>query len=168
VPDLKRAWVLLVAVLTGCATVSSYQTQCEQRTTTFPDMAQCLKAAVGQPRGQGTKLYLLVAEQLSQRVQRHEISDADARVELQRTYMRVYRDGGDDSTGGRLLRAFAAGMEGAARSRAESNAAMQQRDTRPSSTDCQRVGNSIYCTTYGDGAPQMTQCRVVGNNLYCD
>lgn len=163
----KAVALILLVGLTGCATVASRQVSCEQRTTTFPDIAQCLKAAVGQPRIPETKLYLLTAEQLSEKVQRHEMSDTDARVELQRTYMRAYRDGGDDSTGKILLRAFAAGMQGAARARAESNAAMQ-RDAQPSSTDCQRVGNNIYCTTYGDGAPQMTQCQVVGNNLFCN
>lgn len=164
----KRACTLLIfTVLTGCATVSSRQTDCEQQHAEFPEVVRCLKTALGQPRSEETKLYLLTAEQLSEKVQRQEISDADARLELRRTYVRVYSGGGDQSLGVKLFRVFAAGMQGAAQSRAESNAALQQEDTQPTSTQCQRVGDNIYCTTYGQGAPQMTQCQVVGNNMYC-
>lgn len=168
-PGPKGAWMFAAIMLTGCATVSSHQTQCEQQHPEFPAAVRCLKTAIGQPRNEETKLYLLTAEHLSERVQRHELSDAEARLELQKTYVRVYGAGGDESFGMILLRAFGAGMQGAAQSRAESNAALQQQDTQPSSaiTQCRRVGSGVQCTTFGPEGTQTTHCRMVGSSLYC-
>lgn len=102
---VKRTAILLVACLAyGCATVGSYQTECEKRHRAFPDVVVCLKAAVAEdPRwwmssNASVKLYLLKAEQLSERVQRGEMSDLDARVAVQALYVDLQRGrevGGD-------------------------------------------------------------------------
>ena len=79
----------------GCATVRSYQAQCEKQHAAFPDVVTCLKTAVASdpnPRfmsSEERKLYLLKAEQLSQQVQKGEISDLDARVALQQLYVNL-------------------------------------------------------------------------------
>lgn len=76
----------------GCATVGSYQAQCEKQHAAFPDVVTCLKTAVASdpnPRfmSEERKLYLLKAEQLSLQVQKGQISDLDARVALQQLYV---------------------------------------------------------------------------------
>jgi len=72
------------------------------------------------------KLYLLKAEQLSEKVQKGEISDLDARVELQTLFVN--------------LRNQEAGRSAAA---AGAAAAM-----RPKTTNCYPVGNTVQCNTY--------------------
>ena len=111
---MKRLIIALAVSLGGCATVThvgvgELQTECEFKTKTFPEMANCLKLSIEtHPRCRGlldttkvssktcfrygpndssVKLYLLKAEQLSQGVQKKEISDLDARVELQKLYV---------------------------------------------------------------------------------
>ena len=100
--------------LGGCATVvgvGDLQTECESKTKTFPEMANCLKLSIEthprcrnlldtatvssktcfkhSPSDSSVKLYLLKADQLSQGVQKKEISDLDARVELQKLYVEI-------------------------------------------------------------------------------
>lgn len=109
---MKRLIIALAVSLGGCATVVGVgylQTECESKTKTFPEMANCLKLSIethprcgrlpatatptsktcfnSSPNDSSVKLYLLKAEQLSQGVQKKEISDLDARVELQKLYV---------------------------------------------------------------------------------
>ena len=80
-------------LLAGCARVGTTQTGCEQSTQTFPEIASCLKVAVDRtftPRPQydpALSLYLVKIEQLTERVRIDQISDFDARAELQRNYV---------------------------------------------------------------------------------
>lgn len=90
-----RMSVLAVAccVLAGCARLGTTQTGCEQSTQTFPEMASCLKVVVDRtftPRPQydpALSLYFAKVVQLTERVRIDQISDFDARVELQRNYV---------------------------------------------------------------------------------
>lgn len=136
----------LVICLSGCATtnVTNMQTECEAKTKTFPEMAACLKDTVAASHcsiedrltlrkkclktkldENDIKLYLLKAEQLSLRVQKHEISDLDARVELQKLFVEL----GNQAD----LRGAAAAAAGAAN---------RQRTTR-----CHDNGYGVTCTT---------------------
>jgi hypothetical protein len=80
-------------LLAGCARVGTTQTGCEQSTQTFPEMVGCLKVVVDQtytPRPQydpALSLYLVKIEQLTERVRIDQISEFDARAELQRNYV---------------------------------------------------------------------------------
>lgn len=90
-----RMSVVAVAccVLAGCARVGTTRTGCEQSTQTFPDMASCLKVVVDRtftPRPQynpALSLYFAKVEQLTERVRIDQISEFDARAELQRNYV---------------------------------------------------------------------------------
>jgi hypothetical protein len=116
---MRRILLLIFAAsLAGCAAGKSYQRECEEQTTTFPAMVQCLKTALDadrRPYSEETKLYLMKAEQLSQKVQRQEMSDADARVALQelRVQLKVNRAA-----------------------------------TAPTRTRCRRVQDVLYCNTH--------------------
>lgn len=78
-------------MLSGCATVGSYQQECEIQHKAFSDMVNCLNSSVySDSRLAGSafvKLYVLKAEQLSKKVSNGEMSEIDARVELQQTYV---------------------------------------------------------------------------------
>ena len=80
-------------LLAGCARVGTTQTGCEQSTQTFPEMAGCLKTVVDRaftPRPQynpALSLYFAKIEQLTELVRIDQISDFDARAELQRNYV---------------------------------------------------------------------------------
>ena len=109
---MKRLIIVLAMSLGGCATVvgvGDLQTECESKTKTFPEMANCLRLSIEtfpqchsqidrakvssktcfdlSPNDSFVKLYLLKSDQLSQGVQKKEISDIDARVELQKLYV---------------------------------------------------------------------------------
>lgn len=77
----------------GCATVGSYQAECEQKNTEFKNIVQCLKIStssdsrmINNPK---IKLYLLKADQLNQKIENKEISEIDAKLELQEYYLKL-------------------------------------------------------------------------------
>lgn len=118
----------VVGLLVGCATVGTYQTQCESRHAAFPEMVLCLKDALASDRRNPmsdakVKLYVLKADQLSQMVLKGEINDLDARVALQELYVRLGRDEDVDIN----------------------NILANMPKTR--TTDCTALGNSIRCRT---------------------
>lgn len=120
--------ILATVLLGACATVGQLQADCESKSGTFPEMATCLRTAVaasdrpGMQSNPEVKLYLLKADQLSQRVSKGEISDLDARVELQTMYVNLRNQ--------------------------QRSAAAAAAGTRPRTTNCFAVGNSVQCNTY--------------------
>ena len=95
----RKFTVAFFAILVGgCASIGSYQAECEKRSEAFAEIVQCLKASVasdsrpGMSKDARVKLYLLKADQLSQKVQSKEISELDAKVALQELYVRLKRD----------------------------------------------------------------------------
>lgn len=97
---MRRTTLLLstAAALTfgGCSTVGSHQRECEQQYARFSDMVDCLNRSIAtdrrpDPSGR-IKLYLLTAEDLKERVERGDMSEADARRQLQEQYVRLRRD----------------------------------------------------------------------------
>jgi len=92
---------LVTGYISGCATVGSYQADCEKQHSAFPEVVLCLKTALAKDQPAASKdarvrLYLLKADQLSQRVQRGELSDLDARVTLQELYVNLKSDADDE------------------------------------------------------------------------
>ena len=97
------AMSLIICIATGCATVGTYQAGCEKQHSDFSEMVSCLKAAIAEDRrpvwefrsptamssNASVKLYVLKAEQLTQQVQRGELTDLEARVALQELYVRL-------------------------------------------------------------------------------
>lgn len=117
--------LLLVLLLTGCANVGRMQAECESITKTFPDMSACLKERLSNSNisnRQDTKLYLLKADQLSEQVNKGAISDLDARIELQKLFMQL--------------------------SQAQYQAAAAYAATRPRTTNCVTISNTIQCNSY--------------------
>ena len=90
--------LLLVLSISGCATVGSYQSACEQEYSKLSDIVACLKKKIASDsrasmkRDARVKLYLLKADQLVQYVQQGKLSEIDARVALQELYVRLKRD----------------------------------------------------------------------------
>ena len=94
----SKKFLLILSIgvlLSGCATVGSYQSQCEKQNAAFADVVTCLKTALAadwrpaMSTDAKVKLYLLKADQLSQMVQKGEISELDARVKLQELYVHL-------------------------------------------------------------------------------
>jgi len=123
---------LIFASLAGCATVGRLQASCEKTSTTFPELAACLNTSIaesGSSRMQNNpevKLYVLKAEQLSQRVKNNEMSDIDARVELQTMYVNLKNH--EDARKAAGAAAYNA--------------------SRPRTTNCYAVGNTVQCNSY--------------------
>lgn len=118
--------IIAAVAMTGCAGLQDYQASCEQKHRAFPDFATCYKAEVlADRRAQNdarVKLLLLKTDQLAERVKAGQMTDLDARVEFQQTYVSL-KD--------------AANSDEAAR-RAASN----------SSTNCVMRGNKMTCSPY--------------------
>jgi hypothetical protein len=154
----KLVIIALIIGLEGCVTlptIGQIQTECETKTKTFPDMAECLKQTITMEEETARsanlvtrmtnerirairsahsilKLYLLKAEQLSQQVQKHEISDVDARFELQKLYVDIQHQVSMES-------AAAAAANAAAKAAAAAN--------KPRTTTCHDYGYGVTCTT---------------------
>ncbi|MDO8597907.1 MAG: hypothetical protein Q7R45_14955 [Sulfuricaulis sp.] len=130
---------LICLVLASCTTVGQIQASCEATSKTFLALADCLKVAIADSdssrmkNSPEVKLYLLKAEQLSQRVRNNEMSDLDARVELQTLYVNI--KGQEDANRAARAAASAAG-------RAASSAG------GPKTATCFPVGNTVQCNYY--------------------
>lgn len=89
-----------IAGLVGCTTVGSIQADCQKSTSTFGAMAQCIEIGISQqPRlaaNPSVELYRLKARQLAQRVDTGQLSDLDARVELQQLFVSLKRQEDDE------------------------------------------------------------------------
>lgn len=78
-------------IISGCAGLQDYQATCERRTSTFAQFTECYKAEVlADRRAQSdarVKLLLLKTDQLSERVKTGSLSELDARLEFQQTFV---------------------------------------------------------------------------------
>lgn len=117
--------VALLLLVSGCAGLQEYQSTCEQRTTTFDRFAECYKAEVlADRRAQNdarVKLLLLKTDQLAQRVKAGSISELDARLEFQQTFV--------------ALKESANGEQAA-------------RQAAASTTSCEMRGRKMVCNPY--------------------
>ncbi len=85
---------LIIAVLTGCATGTAMQAECESKHSKFTDIYRCTydSIAARNPsilQDARAKLYLLRGEQLAQEVEKGKISDIDAKVAWQRSFVEM-------------------------------------------------------------------------------
>jgi hypothetical protein len=84
---------LLPLILSACGSIAWTQASCERTSANFPELADCIDWGVAasangwMQNNPEVKLYMLTANQLSQRVKRQEMSDMDARAELQTLYV---------------------------------------------------------------------------------
>lgn len=134
------------ALLFGCTSVGKIQAGCEQTSRTFPELASCLRTSIANSdsyRMQNSpevKLYLLKADQLSERVRKREISDLDARVELQQLYL-------DAKVEMQTLFVNVRTPEIGRAAAAAPAAAPAAAATRSKPTSCYSTGISVQCTT---------------------
>ncbi|PPE57086.1 hypothetical protein [Pectobacterium brasiliense] len=92
---MKYVIAALPLLLVGCAKVSDYQAGCEQRYSKLSDMATCLDISIKNDSRMATaptpKMYVLAAKFLGQKVDSGEITDMQARMELQNLYINMQR-----------------------------------------------------------------------------
>jgi hypothetical protein len=129
---VKIIFLLIITIIvSGCATVGSYQQDCEAIHTDFAGMVGCLKTSVqsdSRIKDDGrVRLYLLKAEQLLVKVKSKEIDELDARAQLQEIYV---------------------GLKNQETSERQRNAEIEAL-TKPTTTDtnCTVYGNSANCKT---------------------
>lgn len=129
---MKKLILLLAAVaLGGCATVGKYQQACEAKYENFSEMVSCLKTSTrSDSRMAGDariRLYLMKADQLVAQVNANQLSETDARLQLQETYL---------------------GLKNQETSEKERQALIQS-ITKPKTTDtsCTAFGNTSNCKT---------------------
>jgi hypothetical protein len=89
---MKKYFLLLaIAALNGCATVGKYQQACEATYENFSDMVSCLKSSARSDSRMAdnarVRLYLMKADQLVAQVNDKELTETDARLQLQETYL---------------------------------------------------------------------------------
>lgn len=116
-----------VAVAYGCATAGQYQSSCEKAHPDFAGMAACIKASVASDNRinkEDLKLLAMKAEQLSGRVQSGQMSEIDARVELQQMVVDI---------------------DSAERARRQRAIAISNSMNRQSSATCTTIGNQVNC-----------------------
>jgi len=134
----KVSLILAATAVSACTTLGQYQAQCEARTKLFPELAECIKAEIASSDSRrmqnnaGVRLYLLTAEQLSDRVRKGAISDLDARVELQKLYVEL-RSKEESAASAR------AAVAAANRAAAAAN--------QPRTATCTQFGNFVNCTS---------------------
>ncbi len=123
--------ISLLLILTGCATVGKQQGLCEKQYSSFADIVRCTKQSLLAVRPNvindpEIKLYFLKGDELSEKVNKGEISEVEAKVEWQALYVKLkaYEDARWDAVIANL------------------NA------MTPKQTDCISGGSMTHCTTY--------------------
>ncbi|CAG75267.1 putative lipoprotein [Pectobacterium atrosepticum SCRI1043] len=88
---MKYLFAIIPLMLTSCTTASELQSECEKRYVRLSDMATCLDYSIKEePILSSTpwlKLYVLNAKLLGQKVDKGELKDLEARIELQNQYI---------------------------------------------------------------------------------
>ncbi|HGH7262902.1 TPA: hypothetical protein ACHQNL_002658 [Serratia marcescens] len=157
---MKRMLVLLPFFLVGCAKVSDYQASCEQRYIKLSDMANCLDSSIKNDSRMASeptpKLYVLAAKMLGQGVDQGQISDAQARVQLQSLYIQM-----QNSERAQQIAQSQAFQQAMLNYQAVNTMqAIEQKARQPSyvppvqlqnnniTTNCQTYGNQTRCQSY--------------------
>lgn len=93
---MKRIFLIATLVLAGCTTPRQAQLKCEQSTSGFVEMVDCLKSQHAENNGFGwdrdtdlISLYMAYADALSTKVQAGEIPEYEARINLAELYSRM-------------------------------------------------------------------------------
>ncbi|MCX8958312.1 hypothetical protein EHW65_13945 [Erwinia psidii] len=151
---MKKPFVILTIILSGCAKVGDYQAKCEQIYPAFSDMVNCLDNSIRSDTrlalASTPKLYVLAAKTLSQNVNTGKISEPEARLELQKIYVNMQRQERYD---------MQAQIQASEQSQLDQqkiktlqtiNNKVQSQPLQKSSTNttCQRWGNTVNCNSY--------------------
>jgi hypothetical protein len=120
-------FLLIVILLTGCATAGQKQATCESKFTDFADVVTCTKQEIANdPITKDYaeyKAYLLFGDQLAQQVKDKQKSDIDARTEW-----------------GNFLHAM--------QDRNAATAVRKYNATRPNTSFCVPTGGTVSCRYY--------------------
>jgi len=126
---MKR-YLIICALIAGCASVGKKQAECENQYSVFSEVVTCTKVAfANDARAKNSadfKLYILKGEQLAEKVKSKEITDLDAKVEWQRLFVNLKNNEENQSEA----------------------AAARYNATKPRQTFCTPIGNSVTCRTY--------------------
>lgn len=137
----------LPLLLVGCAKVSDYQAGCEQRYSKLSDMATCLDISIKNDSRMGSaatpKMYVLAAKLLGQKVDNGEISDAQARLELQSIYVNMQRQEQADN-----MAQSQALQKSAQQTYIDTYNALKPAPKAQTNTTCQSLGNTVNCQSY--------------------
>lgn len=117
-------------LITGCATVGKKQADCENQSSKFSEIVTCTKDAFANDarvkNNPDFKLYILKGQQLAEKVESKEITDLDAKVEWQNLYVDLKNHEDNRSAA----------------------AATRYNATKPRTTTCTPVGNTVTCNSY--------------------
>lgn len=155
---MNKLFFILPLVLSGCAKVSDYQTKCEQQYPKLSDMANCLDSSVKSDSRMSTastpKMYVLAAKFLGQKVDSGEISDIQARLELQNLYVNMQRqEQADLTTQSQALQQAATNYQNQQKSAQQTyidtyNALKPAPSRVETSTNCSAgLGNTVICNS---------------------
>lgn len=157
---MKKFLVISILLLSGCAKVSDYQASCEQRYSKLSDMANCLDSSIKSDSRMATastpKLYVLAAKMLGQGVDNGQISDAQARLQLQSLYVQMQ----NNERAQQIAQSQAFQQALMNYQAVNTMQAIEQKARQPSyvppvtlqnnniTTDCHTYGNNTTCRSY--------------------
>lgn len=157
---MKYVIAALPLLLVGCAKVSDYQAGCEQRYSKLSDMATCLDISIKNDSRMATaptpKMYVLAAKFLGQKVDSGEITDMQARMELQNLYINMQRQERADQIA--QYQALQQSMLNDQTINTLQSIEQKNRQPQPVyipplqnnniTTNCTRYGNNVTCNSY--------------------
>ncbi|MEY0031233.1 hypothetical protein AB7W76_21780 [Providencia rettgeri] len=156
---MKKMLIALSLLLAGCAKVSDYQNKCEIQNEKLSQVATCLNNSVSSDSRMANspqvKMYILAAKYLGEKVDAGEITDTQARLELQNFYIALQNQ-----------EAYNSAMQGQAIQQGLLNyqtlqtmQAIQNKANRPDiyyppvqqhgnvSTNCYKLGDNVHCNS---------------------
>lgn len=156
---MKKAIIFSFFLLAGCAKVSDYQANCEMQSDQLSVVADCLnKSVLSDSRMNNsplTKMYVLAAKYLGEKVDAGEISDSQARLELQNFYMKIQAQENYNSMA--QSQAIQQGLLNY--QTMQTMQAIENKANRPTpyyppvqqhgnvSTNCYKLGNNVQCNS---------------------
>ncbi|WP_245759456.1 hypothetical protein [Yersinia ruckeri] len=157
---MKKIILILPFLLAGCAKVSDYQAKCEQQYSRFSEMASCLDTSVKTDSRMASaatpKLYVLTAKMLGEGVDKGNISDSQARLELQTLYVNMQRqESAEQQASAQAIQQSLLNMQ-----TINTMQAIEQKTRQPTyippvqlknnnvTTNCATYGNQTRCQSY--------------------
>lgn len=156
---VKKLIIFSFFLLTGCAKVSDYQAKCEMQSDQLSVVADCLnKSVLSDSRMSDsplTKMYVLAAKYLGEKVDAGEISDSQARLELQNFYMKLQAQENYNS----MVQSQAIQQGLLNYQTMQTMQAIENKANRPTpyyppaqqhgnvSTNCYKLGNNVQCNS---------------------
>lgn len=150
---MKKLLIISIVVLSGCAKVSDYQASCEQRYSKLSEMASCLDDSIKNDwrmkSASTPKLYALAAKSLGEKVDSGQISETDARLQLQSLYVGLQRqEGADNLATSQALQQSLINQKYPQQTYIDTYNALKPEPKSQTNTTCQRFGNTVNCQSY--------------------